>query len=108
MHRSGGVAQLGEHLLCKQGVIGSIPFTSTNQTFTLHIRCTGKLLMAVCLCDRKIGCRSLTIRRVEISVVGGTFRAADDKLIASPNFNKKLKNGITRILKKSPWAEPRR
>ena len=32
-HRSnlhGGVAQLGEHLLCKQGVIGSIPFTSTN------------------------------------------------------------------------------
>ena len=27
-HR-GGVAQLGEHLLCKQGVIGSIPFIST-------------------------------------------------------------------------------
>ena len=27
--RDGGVAQLGEHLLCKQGVIGSIPFTST-------------------------------------------------------------------------------
>ena len=26
---TGGVAQLGEHLLCKQGVIGSIPFTST-------------------------------------------------------------------------------
>ena len=25
----GGVAQLAEHLLCKQGVIGSIPFTST-------------------------------------------------------------------------------
>ena len=25
----GGVAQLGEHLLCKQGVIGSIPFIST-------------------------------------------------------------------------------
>ena len=33
LHRTrftGGVAQLGEHLLCKQGVIGSIPFTSTN------------------------------------------------------------------------------
>ena len=29
-HILGGVAQLGEHLLCKQGVIGSIPFTSTN------------------------------------------------------------------------------
>ena len=28
----GGVAQLGEHLLCKQGVVGSIPFISTIQT----------------------------------------------------------------------------
>ena len=27
----GGVAQLGEHLLCKQGVIGSIPFISTKK-----------------------------------------------------------------------------
>ena len=26
----GGVAQLGEHLPCTQGVIGSNPFTSTN------------------------------------------------------------------------------
>ena len=26
----GGVAQLGEHLLCKQGVTGSIPVVSTN------------------------------------------------------------------------------
>jgi hypothetical protein len=25
----GAVAQLGEHLLCKQGVNGSIPFSST-------------------------------------------------------------------------------
>ena len=25
----GGIAQLVEHLLCKQGVIGSIPLTST-------------------------------------------------------------------------------
>src|SRR4029077_10903955 len=29
VHR-GRVAQLGEHLLCKQGVTGSIPVTSTN------------------------------------------------------------------------------
>ena len=29
-HRSGAVAQLGEHLLCKQGVVGSIPSGSTN------------------------------------------------------------------------------
>jgi hypothetical protein len=28
--RCGRVAQLGEHLLCKQGVTGSIPVTSTN------------------------------------------------------------------------------
>jgi hypothetical protein len=26
----GAVAQLGEHLLCKQGVSGSIPLSSTN------------------------------------------------------------------------------
>ena len=26
----GGLAQLGEHLLCKQGVVGSIPSSSTN------------------------------------------------------------------------------
>ena len=29
-HANGGVAQLGEHLLCKQGVIGSNPFISTS------------------------------------------------------------------------------
>ena len=28
--QSGGLAQLGEHLLCKQGVVGSIPSSSTN------------------------------------------------------------------------------
>ena len=27
----GGIAQLGEHLLCKQGVIGSIPIISTSK-----------------------------------------------------------------------------
>ena len=27
--KNGGIAQLGEHLLCKQGVIGSIPIIST-------------------------------------------------------------------------------
>ena len=29
--RVGGIAQLGEHLLCKQGVIGSIPIVSTTR-----------------------------------------------------------------------------
>ena len=33
MHRDGGIAQLGERLLCKQEVIGSIPFASTNIFF---------------------------------------------------------------------------
>ena len=28
-HASGDVAQLAEHLLCKQGVVGSIPIVST-------------------------------------------------------------------------------
>ena len=29
MKNPGGLAQLGEHLLCKQGVVGSIPSSST-------------------------------------------------------------------------------
>ena len=29
VRRQGGLAQLGEHLLCKQGVVGSIPSSST-------------------------------------------------------------------------------
>ena len=29
----GGIAQLGERLLCKQEVIGSIPFASTSELF---------------------------------------------------------------------------
>jgi hypothetical protein len=29
LDRDGALAQLGEHLLCKQGVIGSIPIGST-------------------------------------------------------------------------------
>ncbi len=28
--KEGGIAQLGEHLLCKQGVIGSSPIVSTS------------------------------------------------------------------------------
>ena len=37
----GGVAQLGERLLCKQEVIGSIPFTSTNSPGFIEILLTG-------------------------------------------------------------------
>ena len=31
--RHGGIAQLGEHLLCKQGVVGSSPTISTSSIF---------------------------------------------------------------------------
>jgi hypothetical protein len=37
----GGLAQLGEHLLCKQGVVGSIPSSSTIHT------CSGWWINAV-------------------------------------------------------------
>ena len=32
--RTGAVAQLGEHLLCKQGVVGSIPISSTSHVIS--------------------------------------------------------------------------
>ena len=35
---SGGVAQLGEHLPCKQGVSSSIPLVSTNNSVTIAVR----------------------------------------------------------------------
>jgi hypothetical protein len=43
----GGLAQLGEHLLCKQGVVGSIPSSSTNQkqSTTKRLRKEGALLL---------------------------------------------------------------
>ena len=38
----GALAQLGEHLLCKQGVIGSIPIRST-RTFRRNGRCAAAI-----------------------------------------------------------------
>ena len=35
-HNNGGVAQLGEHLPCKQGVMGSIPIISTKDRRVLR------------------------------------------------------------------------
>jgi hypothetical protein len=43
----GGVAQLGERLLCKQEVIGSIPFTSTMGTSTMGTSTMGTSIMDV-------------------------------------------------------------
>ena len=37
----GGIAQLGEHLPCKQGVSGSIPLISTI-FFKFGLKCSGK------------------------------------------------------------------
>ena len=34
----GGLAQLGEHLLCKQGVVGSIPTSSTTNSLRIQHR----------------------------------------------------------------------
>ena len=41
----GGLAQLGEHLLCKQGVVGSIPSSSTKISISKHQE-TGALILA--------------------------------------------------------------
>ena len=35
MRKHGGIAQMGEHLLCKQGVKGSNPFISTIRCFEI-------------------------------------------------------------------------
>ena len=40
MHH-GGLAQLGEHLLCKQGVVGSIPSSSTIMTMATEAHAFG-------------------------------------------------------------------
>jgi hypothetical protein len=40
----GGVAQLGERLLCKQEVIGSIPFTSTKTSLRVSGECAARTL----------------------------------------------------------------
>ena len=41
----GRVAQLGEHLLCKQGVAGSIPATSTNLVRSLRIHAASSYVL---------------------------------------------------------------
>ncbi len=35
----GGVAQLGEHLPCKQKVVGAIPITSTKGSLVQRLEC---------------------------------------------------------------------
>ena len=50
--RYGGIAQLGEHLLCKQGVCGSIPHISTNPFF-MKDKTTGASMNAKQNCSRE-------------------------------------------------------
>ncbi len=59
----GGVAQLGERMLCKHEVIGSIPFTSTSfgDVADENPELSGKRLVLVFLTSRLY--RSLTKRK---------------------------------------------
>ena len=62
----GGVAQLGEHLLCKQGVVGSIPVTSTNrarETKPKPVRLTSGLWPVGCLFINNLEEVSVSIER---------------------------------------------
>ena len=47
---NGGLAQLGEHLLCKQGVVGSIPSSSTKTIFDIK-NLEASLVFDVCELD---------------------------------------------------------
>ncbi len=52
----GAVAQLGEHLLCKQGVNGSIPFSSTiytNQAKAWISKISKQTSSRLSLCDKQ-------------------------------------------------------
>ena len=60
----GGLAQLGEHLLCKQGVVGSIPSSSTNSKFN-RLLAQGSAQAGFWASRTLVGCCSLTIHRVE-------------------------------------------
>ena len=70
---NGGLAQLGEHLLCKQGVVGSIPSSSTITSLpeVVNLNDLGLLYKARRLRFAACAACSLTIRRVEISVADG-------------------------------------
>ena len=50
----GGIAQLGEHLPCKQGVIGSIPIIST-KSIKLRLKCSAKNI-SICSWKRTETC----------------------------------------------------
>src|SRR5438067_13564100 len=51
--RSGAVAQLGEHLLCKQGVVGSIPISSTRRVRASQLSRNGSCFHRVIVHPRR-------------------------------------------------------
>ncbi len=89
--KPGGLAQLGEHLLCKQGVVGSIPSSSTTQTETNTKAASSEVVLLLAWISRSIGC-SLKIHRVESALLmetvlsetrGGPCHQRHEFLIAS-------------------------
>ena len=67
MWNVGGLAQLGEHLLCKQGVVGSIPSSSTKE-----LQCRS----AVAVCGGLRAARFTDIERPFPSVVVIAYESA--------------------------------
>jgi hypothetical protein len=78
--RVGGVAQLGEHLLCKQGVIGSIPIVSTTRVCKAnaplpHRRCTASI---TCLQVMKAAPRIIRHRKPDRQASFGLYRGKSE------------------------------
>ncbi len=58
----GAVAQLGEHLLCKQGVSGSIPLSSTNLVLNWRKDILGEI--KVCIASNEVdACSDYIVKR---------------------------------------------
>ena len=74
---------MGEHLLCKQGVVGSIPSSSTKS----HHRVANhsvKMALWFASLDIHVGCCSLTIRRVESALLAESLALVKGRLSTVP------------------------
>ena len=71
MCMTGGLAQLGEHLLCKQGVVGSIPTSSTTLHFSLRLALQHRLTALLPHVTDPSGCR-VTRRAVSVCHASGS------------------------------------
>ena len=80
----GGLAQLGEHLLCKQGVVGSIPSSSTRPLGTdqeAEVSAARAVLTYDPWSAKSV--RSLTKWKKVVSLVADKQIASDTVVIAS-------------------------